>query len=271
MKKNFIFPKINHSNFNVTESTIKGNQSYSFDVTDESKPLSFHQIKNITSIEEDNNNDTNAIIESQIRNSLRARKVQEQKVKIKKFIEKTDYNYLDYTKKPKNKVIYKSNKRSKDKSKDNSHDFGDSYYDYYFKTFSNEISKDVSKGNSKDKVNKKEENINNNENNIKTEKMKNNENNKEEIENLNINLINIDNNDDNWNKEEIYFDNDINYVEISDTMKNKKRNSDEYKEEDIVSKIAITEFSADKNDLFDTYSIKENSNLNIINEDNINK
>ena len=101
--------------------------------------------------------------------------------------------------------------------------------------------------------------------------MKNNENNKEEIENLNINLINIDNNDDNWNKEEIYFDNDINYVEISDTMKNKKRNSDEYKEEDIVSKIAITEFSADKNDLFDTYSIKENSNLNIINEDNINK
>ena len=124
---------------------------------------------------------------------------------------------------------------------------------------------------SKDKVNKKEENTNNNENNIKTEKMKNNENNKEEIENLNINLINIDNNDDNWNKEEIYFDNDINYVEISDTMKNKKRNSDEYKEEDIVSKIAITEFSADKNDLFDTYSIKENSNLNIINEDNINK
>ena len=40
-----------------------------------------------------------------------------------------------------------------------------------------------------------------------------------------------------------------------------------YKEEDIVSKIAITEFSADKNDTFDTFSIKENSNLNIINDD----
>ena len=37
--------------------------------------------------------------------------------------------------------------------------------------------------------------------------------------------------------------------------------------EDIVSKIAITEFSADKNDTFDTFSIKENSNLNIINDD----
>ena len=167
MKKNFFFPKINHNKFNVTESTIKGNQSYSFDVTDESKPLSFHQIKNITSIEEDNNNDVNAVIESQIRNSLRARKVQEQKVKIKKFIEKTDYNYLDYTKKPKNKVIYKSNKRSKDKSKDSSHIFGDSYYDYYFKTFSKEISKNVSKGNSKDKVNKKEEKRNKSNNNSK--------------------------------------------------------------------------------------------------------
>ena len=136
----------------------------------------------------------------------------------------------------------------------------------------------------KDKENKtiKEENINNNENNkiienINSnnnkiiEKINNNEKNKVEIGNLNINLINKDNNDDNWNKEEINFDNDINYVEMSDTMKSKKRNSDEYKEEDIISKIAITEFSADKNDTFDTFSIRENSNLKIINEDNINK
>ena len=109
------------------------------------------------------------------------------------------------------------------------------------------------------KINKniKEENKNNNENKLV-----------EEINNLNINLINKDNNDDNnWNKEE---DKDINYVEMSDIIKNKKRNSDEYKEEDIVSRIAITEFSADKNDTFDTFSIRENSNLNIINED-INK
>ena len=109
------------------------------------------------------------------------------------------------------------------------------------------------------KINKniKEENKNNNENNVV-----------EEINNLNVNLINKDNNDDNnWNKEE---DKDINYVEMSDIIKNKKRNSDEYKEEDIVSRIAITEFSADKNDTFDTFSIRENSNLNIINED-INK
>jgi hypothetical protein len=68
---------------------------------------------------------------------------------------------------------------------------------------------------------------------------------------LNINLVNKDNNDD----------------IINNSSKSKKRNSDEYKEEDIISKIAITEFSADKNDTFDTFSIRENSNLNIIKED----
>jgi hypothetical protein len=91
------------------------------------------------------------------------------------------------------------------------------------------------------------------------------------IGNLNINLINKDNNDENnLFKEEIELDKNINYVEINNTIKNKKRNSDEYKEEDIVSKMAVTDGSSDKNDIYDTYSIRENSNLNIISED-INK
>ena len=77
-----------------------------------------------------------------------------------------------------------------------------------------------------------------------------------------------DNNDDiNLEKDDINIDKNINYTEINDSAKIKKRNSDGYKEEDIVSKIAITEFSADKNDTFDTFSIRENSNLNIINDD----
>ena len=85
---------------------------------------------------------------------------------------------------------------------------------------------------------------------------------------MNINLINKDNNDENnLLKDDIDLDKNINYTEINDTIKSKKNNSDEYKEEDIVSKIAITEFSADKNDSFDNYSIRENANLNIINED----
>ena len=88
------------------------------------------------------------------------------------------------------------------------------------------------------------------------------------MSNLNINLINRDNNDDIYlEKDEINLDKNINHIEINDTAKSKKRNSDGYKEEDIVSKIAITEFSADKNDTFDTFSIRENSNLNIINDD----
>ena len=109
----------------------------------------------------------------------------------------------------------------------------------------------------------------------KIEKTSNNQNNQnldnidiDNLSNLNINLINKDNNDENnLLKDEIDLDKNINYVEINDTIKSKKRNSDEYKEEDIVSKIAITEFSADKNDSFDNYSIRENANLNIINED----
>jgi hypothetical protein len=117
-------------------------------------------------------------------------------------------------------------------------------------------------------------NINNN-NNINQNK-ENNENIQDlnNLNNLNINLINRDNNDNNddinFEKDEIDLDKNINYLEINDSAKSKKRNSDGYKEEDIVSKIAITEFSADKNDTFDTFSIRENSNLNIINDD-INK
>ena len=53
-------------------------------------------------------------------------------------------------------------------------------------------------------------------------------------------------------------------------MKSKKSNNDEYKEEDIASKIALTEFAIDKNETFDLFSIRENSNLNIINEDEVN-
>ena len=109
--------------------------------------------------------------------------------------------------------------------------------------------------------------------NIKTQKNLNNKKNEnngnlQEISNLNINLITRDNNDDiNLEKDDINIDKNINYTEINDSAKSKKRNSDGYKEEDIVSKIAITEFSADKNDTFDTFSIRENSNLNIINDD----
>ena len=104
--------------------------------------------------------------------------------------------------------------------------------------------------------NQKENNKNKNEDNIDNQ----------ELSNLNINLLNKDNNDDNnWEKDEIDSDKKINYGEISDSSKSKKSN-DEYKEEDIESKIAITEFSGDKTDTFDTFSIRENSNLNILNE-----
>ena len=96
--------------------------------------------------------------------------------------------------------------------------------------------------------------------------------NSDELSNLNINLINKDNNDENNSeKDEADSDKNIHYYESNNSSeKSIKRNSDDYKEEDIVSKIAITEFSADKNDTFDSFSIKENSNLNIINDD-INK
>ena len=91
--------------------------------------------------------------------------------------------------------------------------------------------------------------------------------NNQDFSNLNINMINKDNNDDNnWEKDEIDSDKKINYGELSDTSSKSKKSNDEYKEEDIESKIAITEFSGDKNDTFDTFSIRENSNLNIINE-----
>ena len=93
--------------------------------------------------------------------------------------------------------------------------------------------------------------------------------NSDELSNLNINLINKDNNDENNSeKDEADSDKNIHYYESNNSSeKSIKRNSDDYKEEDIVSKIAITEFSADKNDTFDSFSIKENSNLNIINDD----
>ena len=70
--------------------------------------------------------------------------------------------------------------------------------------------------------------------------------NKDNFENLNINLINNDNN----LQEE-----------------NKKINNDDYKEEDIKSQIAPTEHSYDKSESLDI-TIKESSNLKIINEDN---
>ena len=89
--------------------------------------------------------------------------------------------------------------------------------------------------------------------------------------NLNINLINKDNNDNiDDTKEDTDIDKNNNYLEINESMKSKKSNNDEYKEEDIVSKIALTEFSIDKNETFDLFSIRENSNLNIINEDDTN-
>ena len=89
--------------------------------------------------------------------------------------------------------------------------------------------------------------------------------------NLNINLINKDNNDNNDDtKEDTDIDKNNNYLEINESMKSKKSNSDEYKEEDIVSKIALTEFSIDKNETFDLFSIREKANLNIINEDTVN-
>ena len=119
------------------------------------------------------------------------------------------------------------------------------------------------------KKEKDEKNIQNNNQNQNNQNI--NSNNNSNTSNSNKNLINRDNNiESNLLKEEIDSDKNINYIEINDTMKNKKRNIDEYKEEDIVSKIAITDCSADKNDAFDTYSIRENVNLNIINED-INK
>ena len=107
----------------------------------------------------------------------------------------------------------------------------------------------------------KDNNINKNDENINNQNINN-----QELNNLNINLLNKDNNGDNsWEKDEIDSVKKNNYGEISESNKSKKSN-DEYKEEDIESKIAITEFSGDKNDILDTFSIRENSNLNIINE-----
>ena len=110
--------------------------------------------------------------------------------------------------------------------------------------------------------------INQNNSNIENAKKINSQN-SDELSNLNINLINKDNNDENnCEKNEADSDKNIHYYESNNSSeKSIKRNSDDYKEEDIVSKIAITEFSADKNDTFDSFSIKENSNLNIINDD----
>ena len=70
--------------------------------------------------------------------------------------------------------------------------------------------------------------------------------NEDNFENLNINLINNDNN-------------------LQED--NKKINNDDYKEEDIKSQIAPTEHSYDKSESLDI-TIKESSNLKIINEDN---
>ena len=92
------------------------------------------------------------------------------------------------------------------------------------------------------------------------------------LDNLNINLINKDNNDydNNSGKDENDIEK-INISEINESMKSKKNNNDEYKEEDIVSKIAFTEFTIDKNETFDSFSIRENSNLKILNENEENK
>ena len=92
------------------------------------------------------------------------------------------------------------------------------------------------------------------------------------LDNLNINLINKDNNDydNNSGKDENDIEK-INISEINESMKSKKNNNDEYKEEDIVSKIALTEFTIDKNETFDSFSIRENSNLKILNENEENK
>ena len=107
--------------------------------------------------------------------------------------------------------------------------------------------------------------------NMQSEQKVNDKKNGDEINNLNINLINKDNNDENNSvKDENDSDKNIHYFELNDSAKSKKSNNDDYKEEDIVSRIAITEFSADKNDTFDTFSIRENSDLKIINDD-INK
>ena len=92
------------------------------------------------------------------------------------------------------------------------------------------------------------------------------------LDNLNKNLINKDNNDydNNSGKDENDIEK-INISEINESMKSKKNNNDEYKEEDIVSKIALTEFTIDKNETFDSFSIRENSNLKILNENEENK
>ena len=85
-------------------------------------------------------------------------------------------------------------------------------------------------------------------------KYKNNQN----LENLNINLIikNNNNNDDkNSGKGEI--EKEKNNQDVNESMKNKKKYNDEYKEEDIVSKIALTEFSIDKNEENDSFFMKE--------------
>ena len=85
-------------------------------------------------------------------------------------------------------------------------------------------------------------------------KYKNNQN----LENLNINLIIKDNNnndDKNSGKGEI--EKEKNNQDVNESMKNKKKYNDEYKEEDIVSKIALTEFSIDKNEENDSFFMKE--------------
>ena len=85
-------------------------------------------------------------------------------------------------------------------------------------------------------------------------KYKNNQN----LENLNINLIikdNSNNDDKNSGKGEI--EKEKNNQDVNESMKNKKKYNDEYKEEDIVSKIALTEFSIDKNEENDSFFMKE--------------
>ena len=161
-KKNLVLlsANINYStnfNFNnVTSSTIKGSQTTSsknsFDILDEYKSfLSNSNNKSKISLEE---NKDNYNTEREKRNSKIGFRPREEKAKIKKFVEKTDFNYLDYRKKPKNKIIYKNRTKS-NKSKDISINTQENNYDYGSNNFTNNNSKEHKIKNLKVEENKK--------------------------------------------------------------------------------------------------------------------
>ena len=82
--------------------------------------------------------DMNDSLEIQKRNSLVSKNIREHKAKIKKFVEKPDYHYLYFKKKP-TKLI---SKNSTNKSNDIFKKYENNYYDYYIDNFSKEISKE---------------------------------------------------------------------------------------------------------------------------------